>query len=373
MKSSPMHRAIELARQAQGSTSPNPPVGALVVKDGAVLGEGFTMPPGGDHAEIAALVQAGDSSHGADIYTTLEPCCTQGRTPPCTRAIIAAGIRRVHLAAIDPNPQVSGKGVAELKSAGIEVELPWGQDADTAAELYEAFAKHITTGLPFVVAKFAMSLDGKIATRTGDSKWVTGTEARNLVQQMRKEADAVMVGVNTVLADDPQLTARDPAGSPLPRQPLRVVLDTNCRTPANARMLGEPGHTIIAASSQAPTVRMSQLESAGAEIVTCATGPDGRVDAAELLAELGRRGVVNLLAEGGGTVLGSLIDAHQVDKVFAFIAPVIIGGSQASSPVEGQGVSAMSQALRLGRTRFVQIGDDWLITGYPEAGTSNTV
>ena len=365
-----MRRALDLAQRALGSASPNPAVGAVVVRDGKVIGEGFTQPAGQAHAEIVALTQAGGQARGATMYVTLEPCRHTGRTPPCTQAIIQAGIKEVRYAIIDPNPQVSGKGVVELKSAGIQVESPQGKDAETASELYEAFAKHITTGMPFVIAKFAMSLDGKIATRTGDSKWVTGTEARGLVQQMRKEADAVMVGINTVLADDPQLTARDPSGSPLLRQPLRVVLDTNCRTPANARMLGEPGQTIIAASSQAPTVKRSQLEDAGAEIVTCATGPDGRVDPSELLAELGRRGVVTVLVEGGSTVLGSLLDARHVDKVFAFIAPVIIGGIQAPSPVEGQGVSAMSQALRLGRARFSQVGDDWLITGYPEAGPS---
>ena len=362
----PMVRAIELARQAQGSTSPNPSVGAVVVKDGVVLGEGFTMPPGGNHAEIGALRQAGDASQGADLYTTLEPCCTQGRTPPCTRAIIAAGIRRVYVAAIDPNPQVSGGGIAELRTRGIQVETSHGEDAAEAAELYEAFAKHITTGLPFVTAKFAMSLDGKIATHTGDSKWVTGTEARGLVQQMRKEADAIMVGINTVLADDPQLTARDSSGCPLNPQPVRVVLDTNCRMPSNARMLAEPGQTIIAVSSATTTTKTSRLEGAGAEIVACATGPDDRVDPSELLAELGRRRIVNLLVEGGGTVLGSLFDAHQVDKVYAFIAPVIIGGSQAASPVGGQGSSVMSQAWRLERVRMRPVGDDWLVTGYPK-------
>ena len=365
MKIPPMPRALELARQAQGSTSPNPPVGAVVAKDGVVLGEGFTMPPGGNHAEIRALRQAGDASQDADLYTTLEPCCTHGRTPPCTGAIISAGIRRVYVAAIDPNPLVSGRGMDELRTAGIQVESPQGEDAAAAAELYEAFAKHITTGLPFVIAKFAMSLDGKIATHTGDSKWVTGTDARGLVQQMRREADAVMVGINTVLADDPQLTARDAFGCPLTRQPARVVLDTNCRMPANARMLGEPGQTIVAVSSLAPSDRISRLEGAGAEIVSCATGPDGRVDASELLVELGRRGIVNLLVEGGGAVLGSLFDANHVDKVFAFIAPVIIGGSKAASPVEGHGSPVMSQAWRLDRVRMRPVGDDWLVTGYP--------
>ena len=340
----------------------------MVVKDGANAGEGFTMPPGGNHAEIAAISRAGDVCRGADLYTTLEPCCTHGRTPPCTGAIIAAGIRRVFLAAIDPNPRVSGRGMAELKSAGIEVELSQGEDADSAAGLYEAFSKHITTGMPFVVAKFAMSLDGKIATHTGDSKWITGPEARGLVQELRREADAVMVGINTVLADDPQLTARDPDGSPLPRQPLRVVLDTNGRTPPDARMLGEPGRTVIAVSANAPTGNIAQLEGAGAEIVACATGADGRVDPAEVLSELGREGVVSILVEGGGTVLGALFDGNHVDKVFAFVAPVIIGGGQAASPVEGVGATVMSQVRRLHRVKMRQVGDDWLVTGYLGAG-----
>ena len=364
MTNAPMIRAIELAKQAMGSTSPNPSVGAVVVKDGAIVGEGFTLPPGGNHAEIEAMGRAGDACRGADLYTTLEPCCTHGRTPPCTGAIISAGIRRVFLAAIDPNPQVSGRGMAQLKSAGVEVELSQGQAADAAAELYEAFAKHITTGMPFVVAKFAMSLDGKIATHTGDSKWITGPEARGLVQEMRREADAVMVGVNTVLADDPQLTARDRDGSPLPRQPLRMVLDTNGRTPPDAQMLREPGRTLVAVSSNAPTGNIAQLEGAGAEIVTCGTGADGRVDPNKLLAEIGRRGVVNILAEGGGTVLGALFDSDQVDKVFAFVAPLIIGGGQAASPVEGAGATVMSQVRRLHRVKMRQVGDDWLVTGY---------
>ena len=339
-----------------------------MVKDGAKVGEGFTMPPGGNHAEIEAMGRAGDACRGADLYTTLEPCCTHGRTPPCTGAIIAAGIRQVFLAAIDPNPRVSGRGMAELKSAGIQVELSQGEDADSAADLYEAFSKHITTGLPFVVAKFAMSLDGKIATHTGDSKWITGPEARGLVQELRREADAVMVGINTVLADDPQLTARDPDGSPLPRQPIRVVLDTSGRTPPDARMLREPGRTIVAVSAEAPTGNIAKLEGAGAEIIACATGADGRVDPAELLAELGRRGVLNILAEGGGTVLGALFDANHVDKVFAFVAPLIIGGGQAASPVEGVGASAMSQVRRLHRVKMRPVGDDWLVTGYLGAG-----
>ena len=360
----PMQRAINLARQALGTTSPNPAVGAVVTRDGETVGEGFTLPPGQRHAEIEALQQAGERSRGATLYTTLEPCCTFGRTPPCTKAIISAGIRQVHLATIDPNPQVSGRGRAELEAAGLEVAV--GEESDAALELCEAFAKHITTGLPFVIAKFAMSLDGKIATHTGDSKWVTGPEAREVVQQMRRESDGVMVGVNTVLADDPQLTARDPQGKTLQRQPSRVVLDSHCRTPQEARLLREPGTTIIATSQNAPALLVARLEAVGAEVYLGPAGPDGRVDLPSLLAKLGHQGVVSLVAEGGGVVLGSLFDAGLVDKVFAFIAPSIIGGG-AASPVAGQGASLMSETWRVNRTHLRQVGADWLITGYPAA------
>jgi diaminohydroxyphosphoribosylaminopyrimidine deaminase / 5-amino-6-(5-phosphoribosylamino)uracil reductase len=358
----PMQRAIALARQALGATSPNPAVGAVIVKDGAIVGEGFTLPPGQHHAEIGALEQAGPAAWGATLYTTLEPCCNYGRTPPCTRPIIAAGIRQVHVAAIDPNPKVCGQGCAELEAAGIAVIR---EESQAAQELYEAFAKHIKTGLPFVTAKFAMSLDGKIATHTGDSKWITGPEARAAVQQMRRECDAVLVGINTVLADDPQLTARDETGAPSPRQPLRVVLDSHCRTSPGARMLREPGKTLVFVSSDAHQERLDQLATAGAQVFSITKGADGGLDLRAVLAELGRRDVVSLLVEGGGMVLGSLFDAGLVDKVHAFIAPVIIGGDQAASPVEGQGAVRMVDAWRMEHCRLQQIGSDWLITGYP--------
>jgi diaminohydroxyphosphoribosylaminopyrimidine deaminase/5-amino-6-(5-phosphoribosylamino)uracil reductase len=358
-----MERALSVARQALGTTSPNPAVGALVVKDHTVLGEGFTLPPGQDHAEVVALKQAGEASRGASLYVTLEPCCNYGRTPPCTQAIIAAGISEVHVAAKDPNPRVNGRGAAELEAAGIRVYS--GEQEEEAGELYEAFARHINTGMPFVTAKFAMSLDGKIATHTGDSKWVTGPKARALVQDMRRAADAVMVGSTTVLADDPQLTARDDTGAPLDRQPLRVVLDTRCRIPPGSKMFREPGRTLVFVSEEAPISDTARLTSAGAEVVPAELGNDGRVDAARVLAELGRRGVVNLLVEGGGTVLGSLFDAGLVDQIQAFVAPVIIGGAGAASPVQGQGVESMAQAWRLERASLEAVGEDWLITGYP--------
>ena len=361
----PMQRALALARQALGTTSPNPAVGAVVVKEGAVIGEGFTLPTGQRHAEIGALEQAGAAAQGAELYTTLEPCCHFGRTPPCTDAIIAAGVKTVHLAIIDPNPQVAGRGCAQLQAAGIQVVV---EDTQGAQELYEGFAKHIQSGIPFLTAKFAMSLDGKIATHTGDSKWVTGAASRRVVQEMRRECDAVLVGINTVLADDPQLTARDEGGSPLPQQPLRVVLDSQCRTPPDATMLVEPGNTLIVTSQNASPARIAELADRGAQVLPVPLNEQGRVDLPEVMAELGRRDVVNLLVEGGGIVLGSLFDAGLVDKVYAFLAPKIIGGEAAPTPVGGTGAPIMSQSFQLERTRWEQIGEDWLIVGYPVRG-----
>ena len=361
-----MYRAIELARSALGSTSPNPAVGAVVVQNGAVVGEGYTLPPGQRHAEIGALTQAGSSAQGATLVCTLEPCCHYGRTPPCTDAIITAGISRVVYAVRDPNPRVSGGGESALRASGITVEQQPGPEAE---ELYEAFAKHVTTGLPFVVAKFAMSLDGKIATRTGSSQWITGPIARARVQQMRKELDAIMVGIGTTLADDPQLTARDADGEPLPSnlQPVRVVVDSSGRTPPDARMLRQPGRTIIATSAGVDRHRVNRLEDAGADVREF-SGADGRVNLSALLKYLGSEGIVSVLVEGGGQVLGAMLDARLIDRVDAFVAPTLIGGAGAPSPIAGRGATVIGDALRLERANIEPIGPDWLITGYPMTG-----
>ena len=357
-----LQAALEMARSALGSTSPNPAVGAVVVKDGRVVGRGATQPPGQAHAEVGALAEAGESARGATLYVTLEPCCNWGRTPPCTGAIIDAGISKVVVACEDPNPAVSGRGIAELNAAGLEVVR---EGLPETEELYEAFAKHINTGLPFVIAKFAASLDGKIATRTGDSKWVTGPEARGLAQKMRREHDGILVGVNTVLADDPALTARDENGRPLQRQPVRAVLDSRCRTPGEAQLLKQPGRTFVYTTGAARLDDVRRLEQAGARVVTVGATPEGRVDVADAAAHLGAQGVVSLIVEGGGAVLGSFFDAGMVDKVQAFIAPVIIGGSAAASPVGGLGASSMNAALRLEPATMQPTGPDWLLTGYP--------
>ena len=367
-----MGQALDLARQALGTTSPNPAVGAVLVKDGVIAGQGATQPPGQAHAEVVALKEAREAAKGATLYVTLEPCCHWGRTPPCTRAVIEAGVAEVVVAFPDPNPVVAGNGVNELRNAGIAVTALHhdSPEREQARELYEGFAKHISTGLPFVTAKFAMSLDGKIATRTGDSKWVTGPEARAMVQRMRRETDAVMVGIKTVLADDPALTARDSAGQPLARQPLRVALDSHCRMPVESQLLHQPGQTLVYTTAAAPPESVRGLEKTGAEVFTLGATAVGQVCPSEALADLGRRGAVNLLVEGGGLTLGSLFDNRLVDKVQAFVAPVIIGGLGAASPVEGAGAELMAHAMRLERASIRQIGPDWLITGYPHSSLS---
>lgn len=358
-----MELSLGLARKAVGRTSPNPAVGAVLVRNGAIVGQGYTQPPGSWHAEVMALKEAGAKARGATLYVTLEPCCHHGRTPPCTEAIIAAGVKRVHIASLDPNPLVNGYGLRVLKEAGIDTHV--GEKREEAAALNEGFAKHITSGQPFVIAKFASSLDGKIATSTGDSKWITGEEARRRVHQLRDAVDAVMVGVNTILADDPQLTARpDAAPREWPeRQPLRVIVDSRGRTPPAARTLREPGKVLLAATSAIDPARAQALERAGVEVLVLPER-EGMVDLAALLKALGQRDITSVLVEGGGNLLASLVEDGLVDKVMAFLAPVLIGGREALTPLEGRGAPTMSQALRLRRPQVEVLGEDVLISGY---------
>lgn len=358
-----MQRALGLARRALGWVSPNPAVGAVLVKDGVVVGEGWTQPPGQAHAEIVALRQAGPRAVGATLYVTLEPCDHYGRTPPCSLAIIQAGVAEVHASMLDPNPLVAGKGLDRLRAAGIAVHL--GQGEQEAREIMEAYLKWIVTRVPFVTAKFAMSLDGKIATTSGDSRWITGEESRSYVHELRAASDAILVGVNTVLADDPQLTARDERGQALPHQPLRVVLDSHARTPPTARMLKQAGKTLVAVARPDPS-RALALAGAGAEVEPV-PAEDGTVAVGELLRRLGQRQVTSVLVEGGGTVLGTLFDQRLVDKVVAFVAPIIIGGKRSPSPVAGAGVERIADALRLKHVRVRQFGQDVAIIGYCEA------
>lgn len=356
-----MTLALRVARTALGRVSPNPAVGAVIVRDGKVVGTGVTQPPGQGHAEVMALRQAGAAARGADLYVTLEPCSHYGRTPPCTQAIITAGIRSVHIATLDPNPMVNGRGIEQLRTAGITVTI--AQDTTEADELIANHRKYITTRLPLVIAKFAASLDGRTATHTGDSKWITGPQARAYVHRVRDQVDGIVAGVNTVLADDPQLTAR-PGGRTPSRQPVRVVIDSRCRTPVSARLLREPGTTLIATTHAAPLTARQALQAAGAHLLILpTTGESGLVDLQALLEELGRRQITSVLIEGGGTLLGSLFDAGLVDRVLAFIAPVVIGGNNALPAVAGNGARLMAEAWWLENVRVRRFGPDVLVSG----------
>jgi diaminohydroxyphosphoribosylaminopyrimidine deaminase/5-amino-6-(5-phosphoribosylamino)uracil reductase len=362
-----MKRALKLAWQALGTVSPNPAVGAVLVKDGRVVGEGFDEPPGGAHAEIVAIRQAGEAARGAALYVTLEPCCHHGRTPPCTQAILAAGVREVHLSHLDPDPHVSGRGKAELESAGVTVFV--GEGEEEARRINEAYIKHRITGFPFVIAKFAASLDGKIAATSGDSRWVSGPESRRWAHRQRTMVDAIMVGVRTVLVDNPQLTARPEPGEGArqadgePRQPLRVVADSRGRTPASARVLQGPARTLVATTDASSEAWRQQIHDAGAEVLVLpATG--GRVELGELLRALGSRDILSLLVEGGGELLGGFFDLGLVDKVQAIVAPIIIGGQEAPAAVAGRGARRMADALRLRDVTVERLGEDILVTGY---------
>ncbi len=355
-----MQLALEQARKATGLVSPNPAVGAVIVKDGVVVGRGCTQPPGSAHAEIMALREAGERARDAVLYVTLEPCCHYGRTPPCTEAIIKAGISEVHLAVIDPNPVVAGKGIAQLESAGIITVA--GECREEAEQVIEAYIRYITTGLPFVVVKYAASLDGRIACRSGDSRWITGESARRRVHELRAASDAIMVGINTVLTDDPRLTARFD-DERIVRQPLRVVIDGRGRMPCHAAMLREPGSTLVVVGERVNAPVRRTLEQAGAEVLVVPQKGDN-LELEVLMRELGQRQVTSMLVEGGGTLTGSLFDAHLVDKVAVFIAPVIIGGREAVPSVGGLGAETMAEALRLDRVNIEILDSDIMVTGY---------
>ena len=358
-----MECALRLARLATGYTSPNPAVGAVIVKDGVAVGMGYTQPAGSEHAEVMALHQAGDRAQGATMYVTLEPCCYYGRTPPCTQAIIDAGISEVHIALLDPNPLVSGHGVNKLNEAGIKTYV--GAYQQEAYEINEAYIKHITTGLPFVIAKFAMSLDGKIATKTGDSKWITSEEARKYVHTLRYISDAIMVGVNTVIIDNPRLTARGCGGRGGMRkmQPLRLVVDSKGRVPLNAHIFEPPGEVLLAVVKPFDAEKTKEFTHAGAEVLELPS-KENLVDIEELLKVLGQRGIVSILVEGGGKLLGSLFDRHLVDKVLVFVSPIIIGGKEGKSAVGGNGVDNVAEALHLSQVSTRCFGNDILVSGY---------
>ena len=339
----------------------------MLVRDGTIVGEGFTQPAGQEHAEIVALRQAGQMAGGAHLYVTLEPCSHFGRTPPCTHAIIAADIRSVHTAMLDPSPWVSGSGVEALTGAGITTYV--GERREEAERLNEGYFKWVRTGLPFLTLKYAMTADGKIATRTGSSFWITGIESRRHVARLRSTVDAVLVGIGTVLADDPQLTARpgelgEQALEPA-HQPLRVVLDSQARLPLDAKVVSAdpPGNTLVCTTNRAPHHRLRALEDRG--VRTLVVGDQGgRVDVCAAMAALGQLGVTSVLAECGGTLAASLIAAGAVDKLACFIAPKVAGGAAAPTPVEGLGVDRMDQAIQLRDPCWSVLGQDALLTAY---------
>jgi diaminohydroxyphosphoribosylaminopyrimidine deaminase / 5-amino-6-(5-phosphoribosylamino)uracil reductase len=356
-----MALALKLAAKGTGSTSPNPMVGAVVVKDGHIVGQGYHHRYGQPHAEVEALRQAGLQARGATLYVTLEPCNHHGKTPPCTAAVLAAGIYRVVIANADPNPRVTGGGADFLRSQGLIVDQ--GLLAEAGQKLNECFFKATTTGLPFVIAKAAASLDGKIATRTNDSHWITSDKARIWGHRLRHQVDAILVGVGTVLADDPQLTTRLPLGQG--KDPIRIVLDSRLRLPLSAQVLTRKSAaaTWIACTDAAPPEKVAALQALGAEIILAPTR-DHRVDLAALLPLLSERRIQSLLVEGGAEVHGSFFEAGLVDKFHLFLAPKFIGGRQAPGILGGQGIDRLAEAPQARDLSIHHLGPDLLITGY---------
>jgi diaminohydroxyphosphoribosylaminopyrimidine deaminase/5-amino-6-(5-phosphoribosylamino)uracil reductase len=352
-----MARAIELARRGEGRVEPNPMVGCVLVGDGRAVGEGWHRQYGGPHAEIEALRAAGPSARGATAYVSLEPCAHAGKTPPCTEALLAAGVKRVVAGCRDPHPQVDGRGFAELSAAGVEVAD--GVLADAAQELIAPFAKLATQGIPWVIAKWAMTLDGNIAARSGDSRWISGEESRSAVHALRGRVDAIVVGRGTAAADDPLLTARPPG----PRAATRIVLDSQAALSLSSKLVATAGDVpvLVAASATAPPERCEALRQRGVEVWQ-STNNERATMWLELLRELGGRQVTNVLVEGGAEVFGAIFDADSVDEVHAFIAPRIIGGS-AAPPCAGPGVATIADALNLSRPGVEQLGSDVHVYG----------
>jgi diaminohydroxyphosphoribosylaminopyrimidine deaminase/5-amino-6-(5-phosphoribosylamino)uracil reductase len=356
-----MQMALDLALKGEGFTSPNPMVGAVVVKDNKVVGSGYHEFVGGPHAEVNAIDEAGEFVNGATLYVTLEPCNHTGRTPPCTRKILEAGIRRVVVAMRDPNKEVVGNGAEFLKQQGIPVTI--GVCEEQAKKQNEAFTKYVSTGRPFVIAKCASTLDGRIATRTGDSKWVTGEPARQFVHRLRHAVDAIMVGVNTVRMDNPSLTTRLAGGEG--QDPVRIILDTQLSTPPDARVLQQvsTSETILVAGQAVGKDKITALEKTGARVIESPLKND-LIDLATLMDQLGAMQISALLIEGGSRVLASAFGANIVDKLFFFYAPKILGGDDGVPICSGPGAEVMSQCIAVDNIAVHRFGDDVLIEGY---------
>ncbi len=354
-----MKLALELAANMKGQTGVNPVVGCVVVKGGRIVGLGAHLRQGEGHAEVHALQMAGSQSQGATVYVTLEPCSHHGLTPPCCERIIEAQAARVVVAMTDPNPQVSGRGITRLREHGILVET--GVMEAEAQTLNEVFVKYISTGRPFVTLKTASTLDGKIASRTGDSRWVSGPQARELTHTLRHQHAGILIGVSTALADDPQLTTRLPVQG---LHPVRVVADSRLRLPPSARMLHDGlADTVVLTTELASTERAQALEAQGAKVLRCGSGPS--VDLSLAMRRLAEAGISSILLEGGGRLNGAMLAAGLIDKLVMFFAPKIIGGLQAPASFQFDGAERMADAVRIDRMQVEQIGDDVCITGYP--------
>ncbi len=354
-----MREALRIAENARGRTSPNPMVGAVIVRDGRIIAEGWHREAGTSHAEIHALAMAGELARGSVLYVTLEPCAHYGRTGPCAKAVAEAGISRVVIGMEDPNPLVSGKGIAILKDAGIEVKC--GVLECECRRLNRTFLKWITTGYPFVAMKTAMTLDGKIATSTGKSKWITGEASRRRVHEIRDHFDGILVGIGTVISDNPSLTTRLPDGSG--KNPVRIIVDSMGRIPLESVILNDKlAPVIIAVTEMAPGERIKALRKKEAEVLIAGKGP--RVDFPVLMKQLGERELLSILVEGGGNVNFSLLKDGLVDQVYAFIAPKLVGGKTALTPVEGEGIDELCDAVELEDINYEMLEKDILLTGY---------
>ncbi|HEV3205105.1 MAG TPA: bifunctional diaminohydroxyphosphoribosylaminopyrimidine deaminase/5-amino-6-(5-phosphoribosylamino)uracil reductase RibD [Gemmataceae bacterium] len=353
-----MGRALELAERGRGHVEPNPLVGAVVVREGRIVGEGWHQRFGEAHAEVHALAAAGAAAAGASLYVTLEPCCHQGQTPPCTAAIIKAGIVRVVAAMADPFPPVAGQGFIALEKAGIRVERGLGENR--ARRLNAPYLKLLASGRPYVHAKWAMTLDGKIATRTGASQWISNAESRTKVHALRGRMDAIIVGIGTVLTDDPQLTARPPG----PRIPYRVVLDSSGRLPENSLLARTAREVpvILVTGSHCPDQRREELRKRGCEILV-PVERDHRPAIPALLAELGRRRMTNVMVEGGARVLGSFWDNRAIDEVHVFIAPRLVGGQDAVTPLAGTGAAMLAEGITLADCHIQELATDIYVNG----------
>jgi diaminohydroxyphosphoribosylaminopyrimidine deaminase/5-amino-6-(5-phosphoribosylamino)uracil reductase len=367
-----MRRALEIARRGEGRVEPNPRVGAVLVRSGRIVGEGWHDVFGGPHAEVNALHAAGAGRRakragppplrGATLYVTLEPCAHFGKTPPCAPAVVEAGIRRVVVATRDPNPITGGRGIAHLRRSGVEV-VEGVLQAEAVALNAPFFALH-RRGRPWVIAKWAMSADGRIATRRGESMWITGPEARTFARRIRARCQAVVVGIDTALRDDPELLPGLPAPpSPYPRPYARVVLDSRARLPLRSKLVRTASAVpvVVAVSARAPRARCRALERAGCEVLRAG---GSRTDVKKVLEAFGRRGFTHVMVEGGGAVLGSVFDAHLADEVYVFVAPRVIGGREAPSPVAGSGPAALADGPVLERTEWKTVGPDLLLHGY---------